>query len=158
GSIPVGVAAITLLGSSTGAFTAVHSEDDAMFEPDKLKEFDAVFMLNTTGEIFRPVKMPEDPDQKKAVEQREQRLKESLIDFVNHGKGLAGVHSATDTYQNWGAYNAMMGGAFVTHPWDKKVPVKNLSPDHPLNQPFGGKDLEIADEIYMFRDDTALPT
>src|SRR5881227_2541349 len=40
GSIPVGVTALTLMGKKTGTFTAVHSEDDAMFEPEKLKQFD----------------------------------------------------------------------------------------------------------------------
>src|SRR5262245_13655527 len=64
GSIPAGAAAITLMGQKTGAYTAVHSEDEAMFEPDKLKEFDAVLMLNTTGEVFRPKTLPKDPKEK----------------------------------------------------------------------------------------------
>ena len=38
---------MAMLGEKTGAYTAVHSEDDSMFEADKLKEFDAVIMLNT---------------------------------------------------------------------------------------------------------------
>src|SRR5262245_2858801 len=45
GSIPVGAVALTMLGEKTGAYTAVHSEDDALFEPDTLKQFDAVIML-----------------------------------------------------------------------------------------------------------------
>src|SRR5205807_8026638 len=48
-SIPVGVKAITMMGDKTGAYTALATEDEAFFEPDKLKVFDAVFMLNTTG-------------------------------------------------------------------------------------------------------------
>ena len=31
-----------------------------MFEPGKLKEFDLVIMVNTTGDLFRPKKLPED--------------------------------------------------------------------------------------------------
>ena len=155
-SIPVGTVAITLLGKKTGAWTATHSEDDSMFEPDKLKEFDAVLMLNTTGEVFRPAKMPSDPKAKQEVLDREARLKDSLVAFVKGGKGLAGTHSATDTYHNWGAYNDMMGGAFINHPWHTKVPIKNLAPKHPVTAAFGGKDFEIADEIYQFRSDTAL--
>jgi hypothetical protein len=84
-------------------------------------------------------------------------LKKSFEDFVAGGKGLMGTHSATDTYHGWKAFNKMMGGTFAGHPWHEKVPVKNLAPDHPLNAAFDGKDFEIADEIYQFRGDTALP-
>jgi type 1 glutamine amidotransferase len=158
GSIPVGAAAMALMGRQTGAFTVVHSEDDSMFEPDKLKEFDAVLMLNTTGDVFKPRVMPKDPKEKEAALEREARLKQSLVDFVKSGKGLAGFHSATDTYHNWGAYNDMMGGTFAGHPWHQKVPVKNLSPKHPLNEVFEGKGFDVTDEIYQFRLDTAKPT
>ncbi|HZT82712.1 MAG TPA: ThuA domain-containing protein [Gemmataceae bacterium] len=158
GSIPVGTAALTLLGEKTGAYTAVHSEDDAMFEPETLKQFDLVIMLNTTGDIFLPKQMPKDPKEREAARDREARLKQSLVDFVKGGKGLAGTHSATDTYHNWGEYNKMMGGTFAGHPWHKMVPVKNLAPDHPLNQMFSADGLNITDEIYQFRDDTARPS
>jgi type 1 glutamine amidotransferase len=49
----------------------------------------------------------------------------------------------------------MMGGAFVSHPWHQKIPVRVVDPKSPINAAFEGKDFEIADEIYMFRDDTA---
>jgi len=158
GSIPVGVAAITLMGKTTGAYEAFHTEDDSYFEPEKLKEFDAVLMLNTTGDIFRPQTKSKDKKEQDAAREREERLKQSLVDFVKGGKGLAGFHSATDTYHRWGAYNDMMGGTFAGHPWHKRVPVKNLTPSHPLNEAFSGKDFEVNDEIYQFRNDTAQPT
>jgi type 1 glutamine amidotransferase len=232
GSIAIGAKAIAMMGDKTGAFTAHHTEDESFFEPEKLKTFDAVWMMNTTGACLKPgAKFVDDKgetifgakdaqvDQKtvvvdekgKAIEgakvakidgkdvgvdadgkaipkakltktggrtaivdakgqelptakkitpdpQREELLKKSLADFIASGKGLAGCHSATDTYQNWKDYNQMMGGAFVSHPWSQKVPVKNLEPKHPLNAAFDGKDFEISDEIYMFRDDTALPS
>jgi uncharacterized protein len=158
GSIAAGTAALTLMGEKTGAYTVVHSEDDKMFEPETLKQFDAVIMLNTTGDLFRPKQMPKDPKERKAVEEREGRLKQSLVDFVKSGKGLAGMHSATDTYHRWGEYNKMMGGTFAGHPWHMKVPVKNLAPGHPLNEMFASGGFEITDEIYQFRKDTAQPT
>jgi type 1 glutamine amidotransferase len=114
--------------------------------------FDAVLMLNTTGEPLRPK-----ADDKDAALRREEELKKSLVDFVSSGKGLIGVHSATDTYKGWKEYNQMMGGAFDGHPWHMKVPIKNLEPKHPLNAAFEGADFEVADEIYQFRADTALP-
>lgn len=155
GSIPVGVKSLTMLGERTGAFTAVHSEDEAMFEPETLKQFDAVIMVNTTGELFRPKAMPSDPDERKKALTREDRLKKSLVDFVSSGKGLCGTHSATDTYKNWKEYNDMMGGAFAGHPWHEDVPIRLLDPAHPLNKVFKGQGFTIKDEIYQFRDDTA---
>ena len=38
------------MGKATGAFEVTATEDETFFEPDKLKEFDAVVFLNTTGE------------------------------------------------------------------------------------------------------------
>lgn len=157
-SIPVGVKAITLLGEQTGAFTAVHSEDDTVFEPQSLQQFDAVLMLNTTGEVFRPQAAGDSPAERSAARQHEQRLQKSLVDFVRSGKGLAGIHSATDTYRDWKEYNDMMGGAFVSHPWHTEVPIRVLDPGHPLLKVFGGKGFTVVDEIYQFRNDTAKPT
>ena len=156
GSIETGAKSLTLLGEKTGAWAAVHSEDDSMFEPDTLKQFDAVVMVNTTGELFRPRKLPGEADQKKAALDREERLKKSLVDFVKGGKGLAGTHSATDTYKKWPEYNKMMGGAFAGHPWHKKVPIRILVGSHPLTKAFAGTEFEVTDEIYQFRNDTAL--
>jgi len=157
GSIPVGAVALMMMGEKTEAYWAVHTEDDALFEPDTLKQFDAVIMLNTTGDIFLPKQLPKDKKELTAAREREARLKQSLVDFVKGGKGLAGTHSATDTYHHWGDYNRMMGGTFAGHPWHTKVPVKNLTPGHPLNEMFSGEGFEITDEIYQFREDTALP-
>ncbi len=158
GSIATGAKSLAMLGEKTGAYTAVHSEDDSMFEADKLKEFDAVIMLNTTGELFRPRRLPKDAAQKKAALEREERLKKNLVDFVKSGKGLAGTHSGTDTYKNWKDYNDMMGGAFAGHPWHSLVPIKNLEPGHVVNKCFEGKGFSVKDEIYQFRLNTALAT
>lgn len=152
-SIPVGVKALTMIGDKTGAYEVYHTEDESFFEPKKLEKFDAVFMLNTTGDCLKPRDL-----KGKEAEQREEELKKSLADFVSGGKGLAGCHAATDTYHKWTEYNKMMGGTFDGHPWTKKVPIKNLEPKHPLNAAFDGKDFEIDDEIYQFKLTTALPT
>ncbi|MCH1505353.1 MAG: ThuA domain-containing protein [Verrucomicrobiales bacterium] len=156
GSIGVGAVSLTELGKKTGAFEVTHSEDESVFENDSLSEFDAVIMLNTTGEIFRPKDWPGDKTEQKKAQDREARLKGNLLAFVREGKGLAGMHSATDTYKKWKEYNDMMGGAFVSHPWHKKVPLKNLDPRSPVNAAFSAEGFEVTDEIYQFRDDTAL--
>ncbi len=159
GSIPVGVKSMTLLGETTGAFEVTHTEDYSIFEPASLARFDAVLMLNTTGAIFRPSKKDFealDQDGKAAALETEERLKASLADFVRSGKGLAGFHSATDTYKNWRLYNEMMGGAFAGHPWGSRsvVGVRVDDPHNRLTKVFGGHSFEIQDEIYQFRNDT----
>jgi type 1 glutamine amidotransferase len=157
-SIALGAKTIILMGDKTGAYTAHHTEDESFFEPEKLNTFDAVFMLNTTGDCLLPKFEKGDKEAEKAARERETMLKKSLVDFVSSGKGLIGVHSATDTYGGWKEYNQMMGGTFAGHPWNQAVFIKNLEPKNPVNAAFEDKDLEVADEIYQFRADTALPT
>ena len=157
GSIPTGIEAMRLLGEKTGAFEISATEDEAVFEPEILKNFHAVLMLNTTGEVFKPKQIPADEAGKAAALAREEALKKSLLDFVSKGGGLAGIHSATDTYKGWKEYNDMMGGAFDGHPWHELVSIKNLAPENPVNAAFGGENFEVTDEIYQFRKDTASP-
>jgi len=160
-SIELGARVLTLMGDKTGAYTVTHTEDPSMIDAEKLKKFDAVFMLNTTNDCFRkpmPKGQKETPDEKAANDKEEAARKQALYEFVQNGGGLAGCHAATDTYKGWKEYNQMMGGAFVSHPWHKLVPVKVMDAKSPINAMFDGKDFEIADEIYMFRDDTALAT
>lgn len=147
GSIPGGLECMKQLGAKTGLFNVTHSEDPALFAPESLKKFGALIMLNTTGEIFKDAPAGE------AV------LKKSLVDFVQSGKGLVGVHSATDTCKDWKEYTDMMGGAFAGHPWNSKdeVRLKNLAPNHPLMGAFKGEGLTLREEMYIFRPDTAKP-
>lgn len=155
GSIELGARVLTLMGDKTGAYTVTHTEDPSIFDGDKLKKFDAVFMLNTTNDCFRKLGK-ETKEEKTDLDKVEAARKQALYEFVQNGGGLAGCHAATDTYKGWKEYNLMMGGAFVSHPWHKLVPVKVLDAKNPVNAAFEGKDFEIADEIYMFRNDTAL--
>lgn len=134
-SIPQGVEAMKILGEKSKAFTIEHSEDPAIFTAEKLKSFDAVLFLNTTGDPAP------DEAQRKALE-----------DFVRGGKGIAGIHAATDAGYNWPTYGEMMGGYFDGHPWHEKVTLKVEDPDHALCKCFKGDHLEVVDEIYQFRD------
>lgn len=232
GSIAIGAKTIAMMGDKAGTWTALHTEDENIFTPEKLKAFDAIWMMNTTGDCLRsnprfvdesgadipgareakvdqkpiavdakgkeipgakvakidnkdvavdadnkPIpdaKVGKTPGRTAIVDAKGEELpkakklnpdpkdeearKQALEDFVAGGKGLAGCHSATDTYGGWKAYNKMMGGTFAGHPWTKKVPIKNVEPKHPLNAAFDGKDIEVDDEIYVFRNDGALPT
>ena len=152
GSIPVGTVAIKALGEKSGAFAVVHTEDVAVFEPKSLARFDAVCMLNTTGELFTPPDRDKMPEVKRVeATKREVRLKKSLLDFVARGGGLVGIHAAVDCFYEWPEYGELIGGYFNGHPWHEDVVIKLDDPGHPLNGAFEGRPLEIKDEIYQLR-------
>jgi type 1 glutamine amidotransferase len=151
--IPLAAEAFKILGSKSGAYEAVVSDDIARFEPDALKPFDAVCMLNTTGELFLPPDFNDLLDAEKTqAQQRDARLKKSLLDFVKGGKGLVGIHAATDCFYQWPEYGELMGGYFDFHPWNEEVFVKLDEPNHPLVAMFEGQPFSVADEIYQFKD------
>lgn len=140
--IPLGARAVALMGGKTGAWQATVSNDPFMFEPETLAQFDAIMMMNTTGSLFQL------PD--KAANAR---LRQSLLDFVEQGKGIAGTHAATDCSKDWKPYGALMGGYFVGHPFqfDKSTArFRNEDPTHPLTAAFKGEGFVMQDEMYTF--------
>ncbi|NOZ23021.1 MAG: hypothetical protein GXP25_18260 [Planctomycetes bacterium] len=152
-SIAWGRECLRIMGEKTGAFQATVSNDLSNFEPDKIKQFDAICFLNTTRELFVPKdlgKLPKDQQEKAKV--RDARLKKSLLDFVKNGGGFVGIHSATDTFYQWPEYGEMIGAYFNGHPWHEVVGIQVEDPKHPLCAPFKTKTFEIKDEIYQFRD------
>lgn len=156
-SIPVGAKTFELMGQKTGAFTVAIADDPDVFMPDSLKAYDAVLMLSTTGSLFVPKGAKEnmlyDPKAKDLPEdvRHAKELRESLVSFVKSGKGLMGIHAATDSSYNWKEYGLMMGGYFNSHPWGK-ITLYIDDPKSPINACFEGKPFEISDEIYRFKE------
>jgi type 1 glutamine amidotransferase/sugar phosphate isomerase/epimerase len=139
GSIPTANTAFILMGTRTGAFDTVISKDPSVFKPENLKQFDAVFLNNTVGNLF------EDPD-----------LRKSLLEFVYGGGGLLGVHGTSvaftrwpGAHEDWPEFGIMLGARGANHrDSDEHVFIKLDDPDHPVNQTFGGKDFEYRDEFF----------
>jgi len=134
-SIPWGAAALRTLGEKTGAYTARLSNDPAIFDRDKLGQFDAVAFNNNCG---NPVP---DPERRK-----------NLIEFVRGGRGLAGIHCAA--HLDWPEYIEMLGAYSISHPWNagSTVTIKLDEPDHPLVRCLGGSRFQHTDEIFKFRE------
>lgn len=157
-SIVTGKLAFAEMGKKTGAFEAVISDDLAMFEKDKIGQFDAICFLSTTQNAFAPFdeemkKMSE--EEKTAAKARELVLKENLMAYIKGGGGFVGIHAATDTFYEWKEYGEMMNGYFDGHPWMAGTLV-NLFVEpgqekHPLTEMFGGERLEFNEEIYQFK-------
>lgn len=153
--IPVAATAFQILGARSGAYQAVLSSDPASFEPENLKQFDAIILNNTTGDLLMPEAKElkgKSQDQKDKLLAAARRRRQALLDFVRSGKGLVGTHAATDSAYGWKEYGRMIGGYFDGHPWNARttVTVKVDQPDHPVNKAFGGESFRITDEIYQF--------
>lgn len=135
-SIPYAARALEIMGEKTGAFKVVQSKDMDIFKPQNLKQFDAVCFNSTTQLKF------EDPE-----------LRKSLMDFVKGGKGIVGIHGATDNFYEWPEAAAMMGGTFVSHPWTSSGTwaVKIDEPDNVVCASFAGKGFKVNDEIYLVK-------
>jgi type 1 glutamine amidotransferase len=87
-SIPLAGRTIEEMGKKTGAWTTTITYDPADINEANLKQYDAIFLASTTGAFL------DDPNDAAATAAR----RKALIDFVRGGKGLAGVHAATDSY------------------------------------------------------------
>jgi type 1 glutamine amidotransferase len=94
--IPLVGATMTDMGTKTGAWTATVTYDPATITAENLKQYDLVFLNNTTGEFL------DEPNDPAATAAR----KKALLDFVRSGKGLAGIHAAADSYHEARGANA----------------------------------------------------
>jgi type 1 glutamine amidotransferase len=87
-SIPLAARTIEEMGRKTGAWTTTITYDPADINEANLKQYDAVFLASTTGAFL------DDPNDAAATAAR----RKALLDFVRGGKGLAGIHAASDSY------------------------------------------------------------
>jgi type 1 glutamine amidotransferase len=87
-SIPLAARTVEEMGRKTGAWATTITYDPADINEQNLKQYDAIFLASTTGEFL------DDPNDAAATAAR----RKALLDFVRGGKGLAGIHAASDSY------------------------------------------------------------
>jgi type 1 glutamine amidotransferase len=87
-SIPLAGRTVEELGKKTGAWSTTITYDPADINEQNLKQYDGVFLASTTGAFL------DDPNDAAATAAR----RKALLDFVRGGKGLMGIHAATDSY------------------------------------------------------------
>ena len=151
-AIPYGKKAFEILAKKTGAFEAVVSDDISMFEPQNLKQFDAVVFNNTNNEIFLPEnfdKLPA-PEKKKAA-MYDAKLKASLVKYLKKGGGLMVTHAGVASFRKWPEFGNIIGARYQNHPWNagSTVTLKVEEPDHPVAGAFAKRIFEVTDEIYQ---------
>lgn len=131
-SIPDGVLALKKLGQ-THVFSVHTTEDANYFTDENLSKFDVIILMSTTGTIFN--------EEQKAAFQR----------FVRSGKGVVGIHSATDTEYEWPWYNQMIGAYFLAHPKQQTLRIEVKDSSHPSTWHLP-KNWLWTDELYEFRE------
>ena len=149
---------LRMIGNVTGAYEPVVSLDLAHFEAEALKQYDAVFFPNTTGDVFvRPVAKSVFKALPKEVKDQQlenaARLAKNLTEFVKNGGGFLGTHGATDCNKKVSEYIDMVGGAFYGHPWgpNQTVTITVDEPEHGLCKGiFEANEFQFQDEIYEF--------
>lgn len=138
-SIPHGNLALELMGKKTGAFSVDLADTYDVFNTENLKQYDCILLNNTTHMQFPK------PEQQNA-----------FLDFVSGGKGLAGIHAASDNFGRHPECRAIVGGEFNGHPWNAggNWAFKLDDPEHVLNKAFDGKGFWHTDEIYQYKPET----
>ena len=149
-SIPLAARTIEALGQKTGAWTTVITYDAADINEQNLQRYDAIFLASTTGMFL------DDPADPAVTASR----RKALLDFVRGGKGIAGIHAATDSYHGdapgaapaaapggrpsvdggkplWPEFNQLIGGYFKYH-WNypTQIAVKIEDFENPVNAAF----------------------
>jgi type 1 glutamine amidotransferase len=96
-SIPQGKTLLQQIATEQG-FEITETETNELITPEGLAQFEIVFFMNSTGDIFN--------DTEQAAFQAWMETK--------HG-AMAGTHSATDTEQGWAFYKEMTGQYYDGH-------------------------------------------
>jgi len=160
---PKTAAVVKMLGTKTGAWKVVESNDIEQFMPENLKAYDAVVLNNNcpTGkdrDIFRDVlinlvdkhgaKYKELP-----LAERDAKVKallNSLLSYVENGGGLIALHGAIANFNSDDRFSALLGGSFDFHPAAQVVTLNPVDATHPLTKCFEGKPFVHKDEPYLF--------
>ena len=87
-SIPLAARMVDELGRKTGAWNTTVSYDPNVITAENLKQYDAIVLDSTVGAF-----LDEAGDQMATASRRA-----AFLAFVRGGKGLVGIHAATDTY------------------------------------------------------------
>jgi type 1 glutamine amidotransferase len=167
-SIPLAARTVEALGQKTGAWSTVITYNPADINTANLEQYDAIFLASTTGTFL------DDSSDASATAAR----RKALLDFVRGGKGIVGIHAATDGYHGdapgappsrdggtalWPDYIKLIGGYFKFHwSYPTQIAVKIEDPASPINAPFiavnpqtgvrAARPFSIVDEIYTFNE------
>ena len=113
----------------TGDFEVTITEDRDQFKAQNINNYDLVLIYTTGGELTK-------------------EQEQGIVSFVENGKGLVGIHSATDSFKNSDAYWKLVGGRFTGH-GSGTFKVKITGKRHVTVKNMQG--FEITDETYRHK-------
>jgi type 1 glutamine amidotransferase len=87
-SIPLAARTVEEMGKKLGTWSTTITYEPADINTANLKQYDVIVLDNTTGCFL------DDPNDKAATDAR----RAALLDFIRSGKGIAGIHAASDSY------------------------------------------------------------
>ncbi len=93
-SIPLAAQMVVEMGKKTGAWTTDVTYHAGAINAATLANYDAIFLSSTTGTFLDEPNPFNDP----AIQAVTDARRKAFVDFVRGGKGLAGIHAATDAY------------------------------------------------------------
>lgn len=108
------------------------TEDSKWFRKGKLKKYDAVVFLNSSGDVFNT------------------KQEIAFRNYIQSGGGFVGIHGATTTEYDWEWFGKMIGGYFNGHPEPQNATVIINDNTH-LSTKHLPKKWNRFDEWYNFR-------
>lgn len=132
-SIGTAARVMVALGAREG-FAVTTTEDLSTISTDLLRGYRVLAFVLTSGEL------PLSEGQRAAISS-----------FVAGGGGFLGVHSATDTLDEWPEYLRLVGAHFLEHPWTQTGTVVVEDQAHPAATGLGER-FSMLEEFYTFRE------
>jgi len=133
-SIPAALAAVEAIGRRDG-LAVEPLAGAASLTAARLRGAAAVVFLLTSGELpLRPAG------------------RAALLAFVRRGGGLAGFHSASDTFHRWPAFTSLLGAEFSHHPPASRGAMVVEDGRSAITSGLGSS-FRLKDEFYVFRRD-----
>jgi type 1 glutamine amidotransferase len=148
---PMTEEAVKTLGRKTGAFEVTSTDDPQMLLPEKLKDFDAIFLSGLHDPTpFLPHWFKAMPKEEQAKAQElDQNVKASILKFVGEdGKGIAGIEGSICALRDWKEFGELMGAFYAGHyVGNFVIKVDDLA--HPLTACLAGQAFKVFDQGYV---------
>ncbi len=113
----------------SGRFSADHVKDSINVFDGGLSDYRLLVFYYTGGYL---------PD----------KLSRGLLDWVGRGGGVAGIHSAADSFRGSESYRKMLGGYFLSHEKYGPFTIRITDKPHPVIRGITGRRFLVVDEMY----------
>jgi type 1 glutamine amidotransferase len=128
------VKAIEKIGTEN-KFKVVRSDDPGVFTNAGLKNYRAIIFANSNNKAF------DNEQERKAFQ-----------DYIHHGGGFVGIHSATGSERDWPWFWKLIGGSFAWHAPLQKFTIQIKDKNHPATSFFDQDTWDWEDEFYTMKE------